>query len=243
MIFLILAAGKGTRMNSLGVPKPLIPIGNIPMIVRLLQTLEKLTNQKKIYLMVETGKEDLFQREITRYLGYCPFLVLQKKEDGYGTGAALQSFVKQVSIDSEDNVFILNSDTPFIEKDTLEQMLFKKYIYQYDLLIGSGFLKDPTGYGRIFKEENGNICIIEEKELRGRDASHVNGGLYLVSPELLQRANEIQVSSELGEKKITDLVQLANHVGIYSDMKSFELFNINTPLDKNFAEFFLSTSK
>lgn len=242
---IILAAGKGERMKST-IPKPFIAVGGVPMIIRLLMTLENLSILSNIYIVVAENNVELFKKEIQRYLpGLLFHIIPQHPIDGYGTGAALQAFlrVQNYDIDKTCDYLILNSDSPFLRKETIEAMKLEKTMFSNDLLVGTGFLDDPNGYGRMVSNEKGVYSIVEEKELReNQQVNHVNGGVYLISPEVLLRGKDIEpCPPPIQEKKITDLLTFSKKPGIFSDMDSFEILNINTPLDKNFAEFLFLT--
>lgn len=240
----ILAAGKGVRMSAVypGIPKPMIPVGNIPMLIRLLMTIESLNiDFNNIFVVVGKDLTPLFKKETARYLGKCPVFVEQDESYGYGTGAAIQAFLFNiVDLKEDDEVLILNGDAPFLLKESIRRMQMEKLLFGYDLLVGTGFVKDPSGYGRIRFERTGKLVILEEKELNGFQTNHVNGGIYLVSARLLDRALEIRECNSTKEKKITDLLLFSTCLGIYSDLDSIEILNINTPFDKTFAEFILS---
>jgi bifunctional UDP-N-acetylglucosamine pyrophosphorylase/glucosamine-1-phosphate N-acetyltransferase len=246
MIVVILAAGRGERMQLSfpGIPKPFVPIGQIPMIIRLLHTLISIPECNSICIMVPVGKRHLFQKEIGRYISDRTFVFIeQKPEYGYGTASALQAFVDSYTFEEYDIILILNSDSPFIRKETILRMKMEKYLFNNDLLVGTGFVKDPTGYGRIFFTEKGTYEIIEEKELeKGQNTNHVNGGVYMVSGNLLLRVKTIEPSVGTGEKKLTDLIKFSESLGIFGDLDSFEILNINSPFDKIFVEYLLLNS-
>lgn len=238
----ILAAGKGERMRT-NVPKPLIPICGIPMVVRLLTELKKMNEIGSITLVIPTAcfyNVDI-KREIKRMLPTLPieFVCQDMEQDGRGTGGAFCAFLKKGNYVPAHDFLVLNSDTPFVTKETIVRMMELKK-EDKDLVIGTAVLTDPKGYGRIFFDSVGRIEIVEDNELNGRESRLVNGGIYLGSFQVMSKALEIIPCETTGEKKLTDIVQFSQHAELYPKMTEFEVLNINTPVDKIYAEYILS---
>jgi bifunctional UDP-N-acetylglucosamine pyrophosphorylase/glucosamine-1-phosphate N-acetyltransferase len=242
MDILILAAGRGERMRvAYPYPKPLVPVHGTPMIIRLLYTLLTYISFHKIFIVVRPEDEPLFQRELQRYFPREHNLqkwvfVRQEERHGYGTAAGVQAFIQSVP-DIQDHVLILNSDTPMLTPKSLEKMLTSTR--DAELCVGTVFIKNPKGYGRIIREDN-SIMIVEQKEIpdghEWNDIHEVNTGIYIVHRSLLNKVDTIIECVITHEKKLTDICDLTDSITTFNQFSEVEIMNINTPLDRNFAE-------
>lgn len=249
---LVLAAGRGERMRQgfPGIPKALVPVDHTPMIIRLIQTLLHSNHLDIANLTVVVRPEDeaLFLTEFTRYLS--PILlrkigfVIQNLEDGYGTAAGVQAFLRQTPLPlSEDLILILNGDAPLLRVQSLENMIQH---FTSDLLLGTVFVDNPHGYGRIVHESPFQIRILEQKEVdqlpphhSSRNLHEVNTGIYLMAASLLPIVSSISTCPVTHEKKLTDLCLLSPRTHVFSGFSEQEVVNINSPLDRNYAEHLL----
>jgi len=250
---LILAAGRGERMRAaFPYPKALVPIDHIPMIIRLLSTLlESVLIINRIVIIVRLEEKEMFDRELHRYL---PSIYMQKilldcqvqEEDGYGTASGVQAFLKRSTDPLAHPLLVLNGDAPLIESVTLEKMTNSFFVKNVDLVIGTVFMEDPRGYGRIAREDEGGVCIVEQKQINVLPAEHewhnlreVNTGMYMIHPKLLPVILTIEDCPITGEKKLTDICMETASIYLYSSISPDEVLNINSPLDRNHAEYVL----
>lgn len=246
---ILLAAGRGERMRaSFPYPKALVPIHGVPMIVRLLQTLlgSRLILEN-IVIVVRPEDEALFRGELPRYLPrFRRFVfVVQESCDGYGTASGVQA-VLRAGVPLADRIMIMNSDTPFLSAESLEKMASSSMTA--DLCLGTAFI-EGRGYGRVIRSGD-SVRIMEQKEIdllpeghEWRDICEANTGVYLVTPPLLKRVGEIVECSVTREKKLTDLCALAGSVSLIPGFSGREVLNINSPLDRNYAEYLLSKER
>lgn len=198
----ILAAGKGTRMYS-KLPKVLHTIGHKSMLQHVIDTVQ-LLNTNNIYVIYGHGKEQLEQ-----VLKDQPVkLVLQEKQLGTAH-AVLQA---APCIEDDEDVLILYADTPLISLQTLQSLIDNKPSLGISLL--TAIIADPTGYGRILRNNDGEIvAIVEQKDatLTQQAIKEINTGIMLVNGKQLKYwlAN---ISNDNAQKEyyLTDVIGLAH---------------------------------
>jgi len=248
----ILAAGRGERMRAAfpGIPKSLVPLDHTPMLVRLLRTLQNtLLDVHAITIVVRPEEEDLFSRELRRYMSshfmqkvmFC----VQEEQMGYGTAAGLQAFASTTSAYHDDRYMVLNGDAPLVLAETLHKMMM--VAPNADLVVGTVFMQDPSGYGRVVRMGGGSgIKILEQKEIDAlpsndpsRKVCEVNTGIYLMTKELVQKTQKIEECPVTKEKKLTDICGWTESAHVFSGFTEEETLNINSPLDRNYAEYIL----
>lgn len=201
----VLAAGKGTRMQS-DKPKVIHKLAGEPMLGHVLKTAREL-NPVKLTVVCGHGAEELK----TVFSGSEDIhWVLQKEQ--LGTGHA----VKQVlaDLDRESNVLILYGDVPLISAYTLGNLVEVLDSSDRDeLALLTVNLDDPKGYGRIVRGATGSVLkIVEEKDASEsiRQIKEVNTGIMLVKAEALQRwIPKLTNSNQQNEFYLTDIVGMA----------------------------------
>lgn len=207
----ILAAGQGKRMNS-KLPKVLQPISQKPMLQHVIETAKKLTPHKLIVVYGHGGEQvqnymnEVFPNEIT--------WALQDKQ--LGTGHALKCALPH--LDKTGATLVLYGDVPLISADTLKALQSK---LNNNLVMLSDLMTNPTGYGRVVRDETHNICaIVEEKDANDveKKIQEVNTGFYAFSNSHLEKwLNNLSNENAQGEYYLTDVVAMA-----YQDKLSVE---------------------
>lgn len=151
----ILAAGQGTRMKS-QLPKVLHPLAGRPMVQYALDVATQLA-PKNLALVVGYGAQHLRQA-----LGDGILYVEQLEQLGTGH-AVLQA--RELLAGQAETVLVLYGDTPLITRQTLEAMLACHTGIQATITLLTFQADDPTGYGRILRDETGRVvAIVEQKE-------------------------------------------------------------------------------
>ena len=149
-----------------------------------------------------------------------------------GTGHALQSAINDIK--QYEGVVVINGDVPFIEHDTIKNMLNS----ETDSLLGVCKLetmnKEWFGHGRIILDGNYVDKIVEEKDRdEQRKIKIINGGLYYFKMKpLLELYDKTDNNNKQKEYYITDYISIFKHHGynfkpIY--LEKNEVLNINTP--------------
>lgn len=198
---IVLAAGKGTRMNS-GLPKVLHPVAGQPMINHIVKTCHK-AGLNDIRLVAGFGLN--LVKSVVEPLGVQIYTQVEQR----GTADA----VRAAHPDSiEGNVLILNGDHPLIQAEDL--IAFQKEFNETkaDLLLVTTKLKDPKSFGRIVRQSGKIRAIVEAKDASAETLkiNEINTGIYLVKSDLLRdELPNIQSQNAQGEYYLTDLLSLA----------------------------------
>ena len=200
----ILAAGKGSRMNS-SKPKVLHTLACKPLIQHVLDTVG-IINPTFICVVYGHGGEVV----PTAMQHYAASFVTQEPQ--LGTGHAVQQAMPHLN--DNDNTMVLYGDVPLIQAETLQRMQ----------QVGDGLvlltvnLANPTGYGRIVRNVKNEVqSIVEEKDAspEQRKICEVNTGILLAPTKLLRSwlAN-LQNNNSQGEYYLTDIVSMAVQQGV-----------------------------
>ena len=196
----VLAAGKGTRMKS-SLPKVLHKVGGVPMVQRIINTVKSL-GADNIHLVYGHGGEQLKSTIQEDNLNWC----LQAEQ--LGTGHAVQQAAAHIK-DDED-VLILVGDAPLIREETLGALQAVKT--RCDLALLTVELEDPTGMGRIVRENDNITAIVEHKDATDeqRLIKEINTGMMMMSGSDLKRwLKNLSNDNAQGEYYLTDVIAMA----------------------------------
>lgn len=220
----ILAAGKGTRMKS-DKPKVMHEIMGLPMVNWVINTVENLGAEKIITVI---GPD---MPELEHAAGAHEIIVQRERT---GTGSALKTAMPLLD-GFKGNVLVLLGDTPLISSETLEGLIGAGE----DISVLGVELDNPTGYGRLLIDGNGNLTAIREE----KDASEeekkvniVNTGAFCLSAEKLDGwLAQLNNDNAQGEYYITDLPEIAARegmkTGVHVTKKADEVKGCNTRID------------
>ena len=196
---IILAAGKGTRMHS-AKPKVLQTLANNTLLGHVLKQ-AKLISQH-IHVVYGFGGDQVKQSINDNTIHW----VEQVKQ--LGTGHAVQQATPHIEDDSMS--LILYGDVPLIQHTTLEQLINAGTTSGVALL--SVNLKNPTGYGRIIRQNNAIQAIVEQKDASDKQLKicEVNTGIMAVQTKLLkQYLSGLDANNAQGELYLTDIIKSA----------------------------------
>lgn len=195
----ILAAGKGTRMNSKKA-KVLQLLAGKAMICHLLDKLLSL-GVDKISLVVGYQSDEVRKALQDDY----PMLGFFEQKEQLGTAHALNQARDVFS--KNGRTLVLLGDCPLLEENTLSQLLQQ----QGNVLLSSVFV-NPHGYGRVLQDDKGNVIkIIEEKDATEKEKSIdlVNTGVMLFNNEdLFQCIDFIKNNNKQEEYYLTDIAEI-----------------------------------
>lgn len=200
----ILAAGKGTRMYS-DLPKVLHPIAGKPMVKHVIDTAKQLS-AKQIHLIYGHGGDLLQQRLSAEPVNW----VLQAEQ--LGTGHAMQQAAPFFADD--ENILMLYGDAPLITATTLEKLIAAKPENGIALL--TVVLDNPTGYGRIIRENGSVVAIVEQKDANPEQLKiqEINTGVMVASGASFKKwLSQLDNNNAQGEYYITDVIAMANRDG------------------------------
>ncbi len=196
----ILAAGQGTRMRS-ALPKVLHPVAGNSMLGHVIHSARQLQPQG-MHVVIGHGAEVVRERLAADDLNF----VLQDKQ--LGTGHAVAQALSHLTADT---VLILYGDVPLIEVDTLKRLLAKVTAQQLGLLTVT--LNDPTGYGRIVRDAQGQVAaIVEHKDASEaqRAIKEGNTGILAVpGARLAEWLGRLSNNNVQGEYYLTDVIAMA----------------------------------
>ena len=202
---IILAAGKGTRMNT-NLPKVMQPLGGKTIISHVIDTAQKVSDH--ITLVTGYKKEVLKQFIGASY----PNVISVDQDEQLGTGHA----VKQAShlIAPNQKILILYGDVPLIAEATIQALISETT----DCCLLSMLPDDPTPYGKVIKDSLGHaIKITEQKDASDeeRKIPEVFTGIMTVNGEMLVTAlDEINNKNAASEYYLTDLVEILSSKGV-----------------------------
>ena len=201
----ILAAGKGTRMNS-NLPKVLHRIGGDSMLGHVLSAASQL-QAAKTHIVVGFGADEIRENFADR-----ADLQWAMQEQQLGTGHAVMQAMPGVDVsDSDKKILVLYGDVPLINFDTLSKLVQQSETNTLSILT---LVTDrPTGLGRIVRDDGGKIlAIVEEKDAseEQKQIKEINTGIMVISaPKLNFWLDALCNDNAQGEYYLTDVVAMA----------------------------------
>ncbi|RKD33900.1 bifunctional UDP-N-acetylglucosamine diphosphorylase/glucosamine-1-phosphate N-acetyltransferase GlmU [Thermohalobacter berrensis] len=235
---IILAAGEGTRMKS-SLPKVLHKVCGKSMVNCVVDTCKK-ANINKNVVVVGHGKENVIKSLEAENVN---FAVQPIGEDiPYGTGYAVMQ-AKDYIKDNE-YVVILYGDTPLITSKTLTNLIDYHKNGKYAATVLTADFQDPTGYGRIIRDNKGNVVeIVEHKDATDeqREIKEINSGIYCFYGKYLKEAlDNLTNDNAQNEYYITDAIKILKdkglEVGGYKLEDSTDIKGVNTRVQLAEAE-------
>ncbi|MBS3906429.1 MAG: NTP transferase domain-containing protein [Syntrophaceae bacterium] len=228
---IILAAGKGTRMKS-DLAKVLHPILGLPMLSYPIDLSLNYIKAEKTIVVVGHQADQIKERFQTPQINF----VLQKEQLGTGH-AVLQALPLLQGFTG--TVLILCGDVPLVKAETLRSLINAFLENDSTIAVLTAVVKDPSGYGRILRGEEGWLeKIVEEKDASEEERliREINTGIYCVrSTFLIEGLKEIGKENAQGEYYLTDLVEVARKRGLrcsaHMVADPVEVMGINTLAD------------
>lgn len=198
---IILAAGQGTRMHS-ALPKVLHPLAGRTLLEHVYVAASRL-DHRQIRIVYGHGGQ-----KVPDTLAHLEADWVEQKQQ-LGTGHAVK--IAMPKVPDVDDVLILYGDIPLITFETLQSLVNAASASGFSLL--TSFLDEPTGYGRIIRDDAGNVTrIVEQKDATPEQLAvqEINTGMMVIKGRLLKRwLDDLKNSNAQGEFYLTDIVEKA----------------------------------
>ncbi len=205
---IVLAAGKGTRMNSNN-SKLVHKIYGKELVTRVVETAKK-ADVSEIIAVVGYLKE-----QVQAVLGNEVKYAVQNEM--LGTGHAVMQTIEYLK-GKTGKVLVLNGDVPILRPETLKKLIEKSIENKEYATLLTAIYDNPSGYGRIIRDERGNIkSIIEDKDATDeqKEICEINAGIYCFDiQELLDALSKITPNNVKGEYYLTDVIKIMNDKGL-----------------------------
>ncbi len=201
----VLAAGQGTRMRS-ATPKVLHTLGGRSLLGHVLAAAEPLAAGTTV-VVVGAGRE-----QVEAHLAHVApgaLAVVQEEQRGSGHAAAVAlAAVPEL----EGPVLLVNGDAPLLRATTVSGLVEAHLAAGSVLTVLTAEVDDPTGLGRIVREEDGGVrAIVEERDATPgqRAIREINAGVYVGDAAAVRRAlGRISTDNAQGEQYFTDVLGL-----------------------------------
>lgn len=208
VIAIVMAAGKGTRMQS-----------------KKSKLVQKIYGKEIVKRAVENAKRAGIE-DVVAIVGYMKEEVMQVlgedvkyayQEQMLGTGHAVMQATNYLE-GKKGKVLVLNGDVPILRPETLNRLLNKSTENKESATLLTAIYDNPTGYGRIIRDEGGNVkAIVEEKDtnIEQKQIKEINAGIYCFDiEELLSALKELTPNNAQGEYYLTDVIKIMNDKGL-----------------------------
>ncbi|MDT1940278.1 MULTISPECIES: bifunctional UDP-N-acetylglucosamine diphosphorylase/glucosamine-1-phosphate N-acetyltransferase GlmU [Carnobacterium] len=216
---IILAAGQGSRMKS-KLYKVLHPVAGKPMVEHVVEQVE-LAGTDRVVTIVGFGAE-----KVKEYLGNRSEYALQ--EEQLGTGHAVLQAASLLK-DQEGVTLVICGDTPLLTSETLKDLFDYHQEKGAKATILTAFAEDPTGYGRVIRDELGIVeKIVEQKDANHEEArvQEINTGTYCFDNKMLFDAlTKVGNKNSQGEYYLPDVIEIMkdnNQIVAAYRMKNFD---------------------
>lgn len=203
----VLAAGQGTRMKS-KLHKVLHRVCGKPMVLHVVDTLTSLQVQE-IIVVIGYGAES-----VRATIGDRVKYALQEQQ--LGTAHAVQQAVPFLQ-GKQGKTVVLYGDVPSLSQETLSSLLSYHEEQSAAVTILTAVLDDPTGYGRIVRDTDGNVLrIVEHKDATAEERAirEINTGICVFdNVKLLDALTKVRNDNAQGEYYLTDCVEILRKAG------------------------------
>ncbi|ABR46393.1 UDP-N-acetylglucosamine pyrophosphorylase [Alkaliphilus metalliredigens QYMF] len=222
---IILAAGTGTRMKS-KMPKVLHKVCGQTMLGHVIDV-SKDSKAEECIVVVGHGAE-----EVQKTLPEGVKTVLQAEQ--LGTGHAVM--VAEEHIETQGTVLVLYGDGPLITEETLNALMTYHQEGKYSATVLTAELENPTGYGRIIRDDDDRLkTIVEEKDttVGEKEVREINSGIYCFDSKVLKETlPKIQNNNSQKEYYLTDALTIIKQeglkVGVYQIENYEDIMAVNS---------------
>lgn len=203
----VLAAGKGTRMKS-NLYKVLHPVAGKPMVQHIVDQL-KPCGISEIVTIVGHGAET-----VKSQLGDSVSYAIQ--EEQLGTGHAVMQAEEQLQ-DKTGTTLVVCGDTPLLTAETMEQLVQFHQSKKAKATILTAHAENPAGYGRVLRNEAGEVVkIVEQKDASEAEkkVQEINTGTYCFDNKVLfETLKQVGNDNSQGEYYLPDVIEILKEQG------------------------------
>lgn len=201
---IVLAAGSGTRMRS-KTPKVMHELAGLPLLGHALSTATAL-GADHVIPVVRHERELIVSYINTFY----PTAVIADQDDVPGTGRAVECGLEKLDENFDGTVVVTSGDVPLLDVATLQLMVEAHVEGGYQATVLSSIAENPTGLGRIIRNQNDEfVGIIEHRDATAEQQAitEVNAGVYVFhAPSLREKLAAVGMDNAQQEKYLTDVV-------------------------------------
>lgn len=217
---IVLAAGEGTRMKS-DLPKVLHTIGGRSLLGHAIAA-ARAVDPLRLAVVVRHDRD-----RVAAHVVECdPTCVIADQDDIKGTGRAVECGLEALdALDETDSgepelagtIVVTYGDVPLLAGDTLHALVRTHEQGAYAVTVVTAYLPDPTGYGRVIRDSDGQVArIVEQKDATEaeRAITEINSGIYAFDSTVLRGAlRQLTSDNSQGERYITDVLGIARTAG------------------------------
>ncbi|MGT2828311.1 bifunctional UDP-N-acetylglucosamine diphosphorylase/glucosamine-1-phosphate N-acetyltransferase GlmU [Streptococcus hillyeri] len=222
---IILAAGKGTRMKS-DLPKVLHKVSGITMLEHVFRAVSALNPEKTVTVI---GHKAELVREV---LAEKSSFALQTEQ--LGTGHAVMMAEEELA-NLEGQTLVIAGDTPLITGESLKNLIDFHVNHKNVATILTATADDPFGYGRIIRNQHGEVTkIVEQKDATEfeQQVKEINTGTYVFdNKRLFEALKNINTNNAQGEYYLTDVISIFRENG--EKVGAYVLHDFNESLGVN----------
>jgi len=229
----VLAAGKGVRMRS-ALAKVLHPVAGIPMVSHVIREARE-AGADQLVLVVGHDRDQVMEKLAG------PGIQFVVQEEQLGTGHALLQAEPVVS--KSDLIMVLCGDTPLLQADSLRRLIDFHKTQKSAATVLTARMSDPSGYGRIIRDEAGELIrIVEEKDASQdeKKIDEINSGIYCFDYQVFSALKQLTTNNVQGEYYLTDtlveLISKGRRVLALPTANEEDIYGINDRSQLAFAE-------
>lgn len=197
---LILAAGQGTRIKS-DLPKVLHKVCGKEMVNHVIDTMRN-AKIDDINVIIGKGADLVKEKTASRNISY------SLQEEQLGTGHAVKCSIDFLK-GKKGIVGVFAGDAPLIKPETIEKLFNTHIENNNSATLLSSIVEDPTGYGRIVRDGNEVLKIVEHKDCTEEELkiNEMNAAIYCFDIEsLLSSLEKLSNDNKQGEYYLTDVI-------------------------------------
>jgi bifunctional UDP-N-acetylglucosamine pyrophosphorylase/glucosamine-1-phosphate N-acetyltransferase len=207
---IILAAGEGTRMRS-ATPKVLHRLAGRTLVEHAVRAAAGLSPEH-LAVVVGHGREQVG----AHLAGIDPGITVAVQEEQHGTGHAVSCALAELPA-LTGTVVVTYGDIPLLDTATLDALLAEHHAAGNAITVLTAHVYDPTGYGRILREEDGAVAgIIEHRDAtpEQQEITEINSGIYAFDARVLSEGLAgLEPHNSQGELYLTDVLGIARAAG------------------------------